>query len=117
MAQDTFVYWKDRKPKPSELETVLEDYVRGMGKVSWSKETKRFFVNFEGHVSWPFARLLPEEAKALAQKQEVHMRWFEVYIASDHIDVITRMQDEIVNNIARGFAVLCARYWEGEIEE
>jgi hypothetical protein len=49
--------------------------------------------------------------------REARERWFEVWVGQDCIDVITRMMDEVTNNIAQGFAKLCARWWEGEIED
>lgn len=116
MAADTFVYWKNKKkPTRKELTVVLEDYMRGLGKVRWDRD--RFFVDIPGKVSWPFARILPDTNKAKAMAEDPMERWFEVYVGKDNIDIITRQMDELTNNIATGFAKLCARYWEGELEE
>jgi len=37
-----------------------------------------------------------------------------VYLHEDAIDVITREADEFTNNVAKGFAALCHRYWQGQ---
>jgi hypothetical protein len=44
-------------------------------------------------------------------------RWIEVYVGDDNIDVITRRCDDITNVIAEGFAKLCARHWQGRLEQ
>lgn len=125
MARDIFVRWKAEVPSKEEIQACLEDYVRGLAeKINWERD--RFFVMLPGQFSFPFDRVGPWSARfqregyrelKLEDDGTPRPRWFEVYLHKDCIDVITRMQDEVTNNIAKGFAVLCARGWQGEIEE
>lgn len=110
MALDIIVYWKPGKmPSKADLQLVLEDYTLGVATVVWDAD--RFYVNLKGKPTLPFSRLDP-----LFKYDLPEVRWFEVWLGIDKIDVITRQTDEITNNIARGFAALCARYWQGDLE-
>lgn len=121
MARDTFVRFKKSKraqpsrPSKKHLRFALEDYVRDIAtEVKWSKG--RFIVLLPGTCCNPITRLMPRATNIKAQKEDPLERWFEVWLGYDHIDVITRFQDEVTNNIATGFAEFCARFWEGELE-
>jgi hypothetical protein len=129
MALDTFVRWTGkgkRRPSKTEIRCALEDYVAGLAKeVSWTGD--RFMVILWGAPSFAFQRVGPATP---AQRQvwrelaaegglaapDRRPRWFEVYLHKACIDVITREQDEVTNNVARGFAALCARDWIGKLE-
>jgi len=115
MALDRFVYWKEDKiPTRDQIQLALEDYVRDLAtEVKWDKD--RFFVTLPGTCSHPLARL-SDWSGVRAMAEEKRERWFEVYVAKDSIDVMTRQMDEVTNNIAEGFAKLCARWWEGKFE-
>jgi hypothetical protein len=103
MSRDVWVYWESKKPTKTMIRDELATYVSGLAKqIVWSRG--RFFVQLPGGPPRP--RIGHDGP-----------RWFEVYIAKGNIDVITREADEITNNIARGFAVLCARKMKGRIEE
>ena len=115
MAADTFVHWGKNRPTRAQLRMVLEDYVRDLGTVKWDKD--RFYVTIPGNTSWPFVRLLADTSKAKASVETSRERWFEVYVDSKSIDIITRQMDALTNNIATGFATLAAQYWEGVLEE
>lgn len=121
MARDVFVYFKKgKKPSRAELQTVLEDYTAGLAReVRWQSD--RFIVTLPGTVRNPLVRVLPKNTPharaAQAEVSEATERWFEVWIGTDCVDIITRMMDEVTNSIAYGFAKLCARWWSGEIEE
>lgn len=121
MARDTFVYFKkDKMPKRTELQVVLEDYTAGLAKeIRWDKG--RFFVTLPGTVRNPLLRVLPKDTPYARAAQEEASdatdRWFEVWVGTDNINVITRRMDEVTNAVARGFAVLCARWWDGKIED
>lgn len=123
MARDIFVRWGDEVPTREDLQACLEDYVAGLAMVEASGD--RFLVHFPGAYSFPFARVGPategarEHARSLAVESDgsPRSRWFEVCLHDDCIDVVTRTQDEVTNNIAKGFAELCARGWVAKIEE
>lgn len=106
MACDRFVHWRDEKKRPhrEEIEAALTGYIGGAGRAYWKDD--RYFVDLLGAPSNPFPhRTCPHDT-----------RWFEVYLHEDAIDVITREADEFTNNVAKGFAALCARYWQGDAD-
>ena len=113
MARDLFVYWDKVIPLKEDIENLLNEYTRGLGEVRWLEPKKRWFVDLPGRPSYPLQRI----------EQVQRKRWFEVYVGHELtndgpcIDVITREMDEITNNIARGFAVIAARVWEGRLGE
>ncbi len=122
MSLDTFVHWDEKVPTREQLQAVLEDYVAGIGSVRWDED--RFFVDLPGVPSFPFKRMddipnymkLAWEGRAKEHDGSPRTRWFEVWIDKDCIDIMTREMDEVTNNIARGFAELCARFWSGKIQ-
>jgi len=125
MAQDRFVYWKEERPTRKELKGVLEDFLGGMAVgikygtfesgASKDKDLEFWSILLVGKPSFPFKRL-PGFGKGSFGGQEMHTeRWFEVVVAPDSIDVITRMSDELTSVIANGFAELCARYWQTKV--
>jgi hypothetical protein len=117
MACDRFVYWNEKKPTQEQVQLVLEDYVRDLAtEVKWDQG--RFYVVLPGMGSNPLARVSDWPLMAdMAKEQRETERWIEVWLGDDCLDVITRHADEITNNIASGFAKLCARYWKGRLEE
>lgn len=125
MACDRFVYWvrddvNEKTPTREQIQLVLEDYVRGLAvSVEWNADQRRFYVLLPGMGSMPLARVSDWPLMAgMNKEQQETERWFEVYVEDgDNIDVITRRADEITNNIASGFAKLCARFWRGRLEE
>lgn len=122
MACDRIVRWKGRRPADADLRVVLEDYLGGCAEVEERPQVGSgrpwFFITIPGKPTFPFGRL--EEmrgtpnAAAIAETPE---RWFEVFVADDYVDVITRHGDEFTGVVAQGFAALCARFWGGELEE
>ena len=124
MARDTFVYWKNEKPTKDEVQTILEDYLAGMvTSLTW--RGGRFYVILPGAPSWPFQRVGPatpaQRGAWLELAREMdgapRSRCFEVYLDAEYVDVITRHDDEVTNAIASTFARLCARAWNGRVEE
>lgn len=112
MATDIFIYWKTEVPTRDEIQLCLEDYVRGMGIVSW--EDDRFFVMLNGSYSYPFARagVSTPSMRAVARERRNDPREFEVWFDKECLDVIIRFGDEITGVIARGFSELIRRGWE-----
>ena len=120
MACDRFVYFEKGKVPPLEdIGKVLEDYLGAVLSLNRCAGD-RFMVHLQGIQSWPFRRVAdPDSEMAKANREEAkheHGRWIEVVFGDDNIDVLTRRQDELVNNIASGFAKLVARYWHGRLE-
>lgn len=112
MARDSFIWFKERVPTLEELKFILEDYLQGFGAEIKCDED-RWFVKLPGTPSFPFARVCPMITSFPED------RWFEVYVASLEeedkcIDIITRMQDELTNNIATGYYNIICRYYEAE---
>jgi len=118
MALDRFVYWKSQRPTIEEIQRCLEDYVAGLAVSVERWQDDRFGVTLPGYLSFPLTWTgLATDAQRAAVRELQRSRWFEVYVGSDHIDVITRQMDEITNNVARGFAELMARGWDGDFKE
>jgi len=106
---DRFVRFDKKKPTLDELKNILEDYIEGIGSISYSHNGSVWFVKLPGKPSFPFKRIHPD------MDNQVHEeRWFEVWLGSlpDNIDVITRQADELTNVIAEGYAKIVARFFE-----
>lgn len=114
MGIDRFVRFKrGNRPSKRHLVLVLEDYLGDAVNKVDADDRNRVLVWLEGRPSFPFRRM--PKMRQYACASEVHTeRWFEVYIAANHIDVITRQTDEYTNVVAEGFADLCARFWQGK---
>lgn len=119
MGLDRYVIFKEEKPTLDQLKLILEDYLGGLGTIDYKEGC--WFVNFPGKPSFPFKRSHPDHGWAGAGLHDE--RWFEVYVASLEqepgedsfgpcVDIITRFQDEIINNIAAGFATLLKRFYK-----
>lgn len=107
-------------PSKAWVQLALEDYVRGIAsEVQWDDCGARFMVRLPGTCCAPITRLLSESSAVKAQAEDPIERWFEVFPGPgvDYLDVITRHQDEVTNNIAAGFAAFCARFWRGKLED
>ncbi len=123
MGLDRFVLFKDEKPTLEELKLILEDYLGGLGTIDYQEGC--WFVTFPGKPSFPFKRSHPDYAWAGASLHDE--RWFEVHVCSldqkpeenmgPNVDIITRFQDELVGNIADGFANLLRRFYKAKSDE
>jgi len=109
---DRFVYWQKERPTKEQLKNALEDYIGIPGAVSWDDSGGRFLVDLPGTPGSPIKRLLSNH-----QHEYDGKRWFELYIADDNIDVITRQADEFTNTVAAGFAQFCKRFWDGRTDQ
>jgi hypothetical protein len=109
MACDRFVYWSQVHPTFEQIGQALEDYV---GEAAWmiAVGSGRFICRFSGKPSSALKRAEPTLASVCPDDE----RWFEVFVADDNIDIITRQCDEFTSAVAEGFAALCARVWRGK---
>ena len=124
MGLDRFVLFKDdNKPTLEQLKFILEDYLGDIGaKIDYQEAC--WFVSFPGKPSSPFRRSHPVGYIGAGLHDE---RWFEVFVGSldqkhgenmgPNVDIITRFQDEIINNIAEGFAGLLRRFYKATSDE
>lgn len=110
MSLDRIVCWQEKKPTKQILGDTLEDYIGEAGKVEWIDD--RWYCTFPGKPSSPFRRMLPQTQIFLRNDE----RWFEVFINSESVDIITRSADEFTNVVAKGFAELLVRFWEARLE-
>jgi len=120
MGLDRFVIFHHEKPTLEQLKLILEDYLGDIGAtIDYQKAC--WFVKFPGKPSFPFKRSHPDHGWAGAGLHDE--RWFEVFFGSLNqkpgedsfgpcVDIITRMQDEIINNIADGFATILKRFYK-----
>jgi len=81
--------------------------------VSVEATSDRFFVNLPGNTYHTLTRLEPDSTPVRAMG-DPHRRWIEVYMGRDNLDVITRFQDWVTNDLADGLARHLARYWEAD---
>lgn len=111
MALDRFVYFHfDDMPKLADVGFALEDYLGNAAEsVEWSRD--RWIATLKGTHSHPFRRVANQRHNGSM------MRWFEVHVGNNNLDIITRQQDELTNVVAQGFAELVARYWHGRLED
>ena len=116
MAQDRLIRWGAKRPARADLGAALEDYLGGIAEsVAWRED--RWFAVLKGTTRDPFRRVEHPPVSRYPEELQNAERWIEVWIGDSSIDVITRMQDEITNRIADGFAALCARHWNGKEDE
>jgi hypothetical protein len=116
VSRDVDVHWTTReRPRREDVRKTLEHYLGGAGEVRWDAGTARFYATLPGRPTHPFAW----DPTAVAMPEPGDLRLFEVWPdpRGRCLCVITRMQDEFTNNVAAGFAALCARRWRGRIEE
>lgn len=116
MSLDRIVIFKEKVPTKENIGMVLEDYLGELAvEVMWNRE--RYMAVLKGPGSNPFKRLVGGPFTT----SETSERWIEVVLDLDSkepsVDVLTRRQDEITNNIADGFAKLLARYWDGSLDD
>lgn len=115
MAVDRCIFWTKERPTREQLQFVLEDFFSGIGTVEWVEDQSRWYVTLPGQVRHALARVAHETIQRLAEWQLANpwKRWIEVFVADDHIDVMTRQHDQITNALAAGFHELVKGFWEG----
>ena len=114
MVWDRFVYWNADAPSELDIIQALTDYLNGAATIEYKADVTRWFCIFPQAPSHPFRNLGDTRS---VQEGLSELRNFEVFIADDNIDVMTRFQDYFIDAIAAGFAELCARQWDGRLEE
>jgi hypothetical protein len=112
MALDRFITWQDEKPTDEQLLFVLEDFLGGVGEIT-NDPTKEghpwWTIKLPGTPTHPLRRAFNIEGPMLHEE-----RWFEVYVADDHIDVMTRLGDAFTNALADKFAEVVCRAWRAK---
>lgn len=111
MSADFAVRWDkyDQAPTVAALRKALRGYLGDLGTIETLKGV--LYATLPGKPSNPFGITYRDDE-----------RWFEVfrYVEENKkycaVLVTTRMQDEITNCIARGFASAIARHWQGKPE-
>lgn len=104
MATDRIWAWGAPEGEAPDLDDVYEallDYFHV--EACWERLSRgphRIFVTLSGY-NQRFADEPPEE------------RFIEIYVDDDHLDVITRMQDDYTCAVADGFYKHIARRWQG----
>src|SRR5437667_6692563 len=103
MARDMIVNFQVM-PHMDAIKDSLDGYLSDVGTESkWSRN--RWFVT------------LPGKPESMRHRPAAHEeRWFEVFIGTDSVDVITREADEFTNVVAEGFAKRIARMLDGKME-
>lgn len=110
MSTDFVVNWGTKRPTGSQIQTVIEDFFNGGESIVTIVREKRWWtVTMPGRTSHPLARISPLLKKSPMEPRD---RGLEVYLSSESLSVITRLQDEYVNSLAKGLAEVFVRYWE-----
>lgn len=110
MAQDRIAYRTDLWPEiPYSLFMyAAHRYLGGAGDVRLTNDLDRVIVTLAGKPSWVVSE---------AAHDDHAKRWFEIYADDNHIDVITRRQDDYTNAIADGFFETIVRCWKMKRED
>lgn len=117
MALDRFVYWRDRRPTYDEVVRVVRNTLGYAGTIEEKNGKKGLpwlCVTLPGKPTNALEGIAPN--LPLSEEMLPEERWFEVFVHDDCVDVLTRMQDEYTNAIAKSVAETLKRYWEGSDE-
>lgn len=116
MACDRFVHFKKRAPSRADVQKIIENYFGGCGVVS-EGQPNWWIIKLPGKPSSPFegvdgGRPFPSLG------HDTPERWIEVVYSNtgDHIDVLTRVQDEFTNGIADQLARAFSRYYQAKLD-
>ena len=104
MSTDRFVPFGAVVPTREQIGEALRRFIGPLGTVEWHDETHRFYATLPGEPTraWDGPLDFPD-----ARFSAVDSRQFEVFIADDNIDVITRWADDATDALAYGFARQC----------
>lgn len=114
MALDRFVVWTDQVPTQAQVEQVLINFFGGAATIEWKPEQQRFYCTLPGKNTFPFKDLVPKDRSDRAQSKyeaPFDVRFIEVFLGQDSLDIITRMQDEYTNAISQGLQSMFCRFW------
>ncbi len=116
MPTDIWVEFTTKSPTPDQIGEALRNYINESGTIIWNHVCARWFVTLVGTSRRAFPR--PGDAEEFGPGFE--SREFEVYpslgASEPYVDVMTRFADDFTSIIARGFAEIIARQWNGRIE-
>ena len=116
MALDRFVYWCDQRPTFDEVVRVVRNTLGYVGSVDlndYEGDLRNFIVSLPGKPTHALEGIAPDLPPDSLRDE----RWFEVVVHGDRcVDVLTRMQDEFTNAIAKSVAATLKRYWAGSDE-
>jgi hypothetical protein len=125
MARDHIVYLpSDKGPTKGQLGRLIKDYLGGiMTSLRWGGQ--RWTAVLVGPKSWMYRRSFDPSCKYQRLEAAAHEsegwyqqeRWIEVWLGDDCIDVITRQQDELTNDIASRLAWRIALLYKGTLEK
>ncbi len=113
MGLDRFVYWKERRPTPAELEQILRNYFDAAA-LSIEFDNARWVITLFGQPTSPFKGIAG--AHASVHYQTYHERWIEVHIHDDGLDIETKKQDEYTNDLARGLQACLIKFYTASVE-
>ena len=100
MPTDRFVTFPEGKyPTRAAVGKALRAYVGEAATVEWWPQCGRWGVTFASKPTRPAQAFTKRDVSCTLQDE----RWFEVFVARDQFDVMTRSQDDFVCAVADGF--------------
>jgi hypothetical protein len=120
VALDRFVYWRDERPTFDEVVRVVRNTLGYAGsidlrddEVQSAEELQWITVSLPGKPTHALEGIAPNVSSESLSTE----RWFEVVVHGDRcVDVLTRMQDQFTNAVAKSVAETLRRYWDGSDE-
>jgi hypothetical protein len=111
MSLDRFVVWTDQQPTREEIGMVLSNFFGGAATIEWQND--RYMCQLYGVNTFPFNGLgnRAEAANRERYAPPFDVRFIEVVVQEDNLDVLTRQQDEYTNCVAQGLQDMFCRYW------
>lgn len=113
MAIDRILYWDKDIPSFGEMAMLLQDYLGDDCRIETNMP--RIFGIIPLKPSWAFKRLRPD-VPPLGRTDE-NERWIEIFMDDEHIDIMTRQQDDFTNAIAGSFHDLVRGYYRATKEK
>lgn len=118
MSRDRFIHFPPNAfPEYWRVRRLLDTFLGELACGSSNMTSNRYCVRLHGACTNPDRVRFGGVAHPVASTE----RWIEVFYSKtggdlDHIDVITRQQDQVTNVIADGFAEMLARMYGAKVE-